>query len=256
VASNSVQIFDAMKKYSLGIEEATRFILVSRAVRREWLRNTIITPAEAIEQLVSKISLDNILYESSSDDDLASDDDEQHRLTALRDELRVDPLHEKSTGTSRTTGPSITRNSRSLDAETRKNARKRQFIHQSPWKATTKQSLRSSSIVAVPTSRGSAKGAPTLAGRKRSVDEIGERQQQQSGSEALAGPPRGRTDSVCSEVDAKIASTQRTVADSDSSTANNDVNRRSKRALRPSEDVDGSNTAHGSDINGIAFGQR
>jgi hypothetical protein len=258
-----------MKKYNLGIEEATRVILVSRAVRREWSRCSTLTPTRAIQQLTFKISLDSILYESSSsDDDLASDDDEHYRLSAIREELRVDPLHDKSMSTSRASAPSTTKNSnRSFDSEVRKNnARKRQSTQQqsSPRKAS-KQILRSSSSSIISsssaavssTSRGSTKGTPTIvAGRKRSVDEIGERQHQQqqsSPSDSLAGTPtcRGRSDSISAEVDAKISSTERslvvTADDNNAKGSGNGVNsniRAKKTTMRPSNDDDDVSSAN------------
>lgn len=252
-----IQIFEAMKKYNLGIEEATRVILVSRAVRREFSRCSTMTPNRAIQQLVSKISFDNILYESSSDDDLASDDDEQHPLAAIREGLRVDPLQEMSTGTSSASVTSNTRSSRSFDAESRKNARKRLSTQHSPRKIS-KQFLRNSSTgsnASASSSRGSTKGTPTVAGRKRSVDEIGER-----ASEDLVRPPRGRVDSISAEVDAKMASTERSLVDSGgNTTGNTDVIIRAKRALCPSEDVVGTDPAAATSTTGnnaIDMGQR
>jgi hypothetical protein len=235
-----------MKMYRLGIEEATQALLVSRAVSREWSRNSATTPAEAIEQLVAKISLENILYESS-DDELSSDDDEQHRLMAIRAELRVDPLQTTSTDTASKIAPSTTSNIRSPDAEPRKAARKRQLHQQSPRKSS-KHVRSSSSSAASSTSRGSTKGTPTLAGRKRGVDEICDKhqQQQQASSQCTTGPARGKTDSVSPEVDAKIGSKQRAAANSDSAAVNNDGNTRpprGKRAKRPAEDLIGADTA-------------
>jgi hypothetical protein len=73
------QIYDTMKRYNLGIEEATKTIVVSKALRRAMASGS---PAEAIELLASKISLRNLLYDSP-DEDPTSD---------IRPELRVEPL--------------------------------------------------------------------------------------------------------------------------------------------------------------------
>lgn len=82
----SDQIFDTMRRYNLGIEEATRTIIVGRALRRAM---ETATPAEAIESLASKIAPRNLVYDSSSDADSASMDDES---VAMHANLRVEPV--------------------------------------------------------------------------------------------------------------------------------------------------------------------
>ena len=72
-----------MRRHKLGLDEANRAIVVSRAMRRELLNqgdkrssSQWLTPTEAIQKLTSRLSLDNILYESGEDD---SDDDEKDK---------------------------------------------------------------------------------------------------------------------------------------------------------------------------------
>lgn len=79
-----LQIFDTMTRYNLGIEEATKIIIVNRALRRAIADSG--SPAKAIELLAAKISLGNLLYDSS-DEDPTSDED-----LAILPELRVKPV--------------------------------------------------------------------------------------------------------------------------------------------------------------------
>lgn len=72
-----------MKRYHLGIEEATKAIVISRAMRRAMSASE--SPAHAIELLASKISLANLLYDSA---DESSPDNE----LSIRPELRVEPV--------------------------------------------------------------------------------------------------------------------------------------------------------------------
>jgi len=86
------EIFETMRKHKLGIEEANNFIVVSRAVGRELVPiNNQVTGAEAIHRLISKISLDNILYESEEDDldddDVDDDDCKDDDVMIQHDEL-------------------------------------------------------------------------------------------------------------------------------------------------------------------------
>lgn len=76
------EIFDTMKRFNLGIDEATKAIMVSKAMRRAMLSST--GPAQAIEVLANKISMSNLLYESCEEED----DDS----STIRPELRVEPL--------------------------------------------------------------------------------------------------------------------------------------------------------------------
>jgi len=78
------EIFDTMRRYGLGIEEATKTIVISTAVRRALLKCE--SPTQAIDVLASKISLTNLLYDSS-DEEMSSDGD-----LSIRPELRVEPV--------------------------------------------------------------------------------------------------------------------------------------------------------------------
>ena len=90
---------------------------------------------------------------------------------------------------------------------------------------------------------------------------MGDRPQQLGSSQGLTGPPRVRSDSVSIEVDAKIASTQRTGANPEGGKVLNDGSTRqssAKKAHRPADDlVDNETDATATGIDsGIAFGQR
>mmetsp|Transcript_28801 Transcript_28801/g.44268 ORF Transcript_28801/g.44268 Transcript_28801/m.44268 type:complete len:257 (+) Transcript_28801:281-1051(+) len=65
------EVFQIVKNNGLGIEEATKTLIISRALKRAM--STSGSPAKAIELLASKISLSNLLYES--DEDPSSDED-------------------------------------------------------------------------------------------------------------------------------------------------------------------------------------
>ena len=80
-------MFDTMRLHGLGTEEATRALVVSKAFQRE---AKALSMAQAIEKLVSKISLSNILYESDSSAEDASDDEEES--LAIRSDLRINPV--------------------------------------------------------------------------------------------------------------------------------------------------------------------
>lgn len=72
-----------MKRYNLGIEEATKAIVVSKAMRRAMIACE--SPAQAVEILTSKISLSNLLYDSS-------DEGVNEDMSSIRPELRVEPV--------------------------------------------------------------------------------------------------------------------------------------------------------------------
>jgi len=78
------EIFVAMKAYNLVIEEATKAIIVSKAMNRALAAAS--TPTKAIELLSEKISVANLLYDSS-DEEIPSDDE-----CSIRPELRVEPV--------------------------------------------------------------------------------------------------------------------------------------------------------------------
>jgi hypothetical protein len=79
------QIFETMQRYDLGIEEATKAIVVSKAMRRAMIACE--SSAQAVDILTSKISLSNLLYDSSDegvDGNMSS--------SSIRPELRVEPV--------------------------------------------------------------------------------------------------------------------------------------------------------------------
>eukprot|EP00429_Kryptoperidinium_foliaceum_P012919 CAMPEP_0176042020 /NCGR_PEP_ID=MMETSP0120_2-20121206/20849_1 /TAXON_ID=160619 /ORGANISM="Kryptoperidinium foliaceum, Strain CCMP 1326" /LENGTH=239 /DNA_ID=CAMNT_0017375431 /DNA_START=240 /DNA_END=959 /DNA_ORIENTATION=+ len=78
------EIFDTMARYGLGIEEATKAIIVSRALRTAM---QTVSPEKAIEHLAGKIAVRKLLYDSSEED--PSSDDE---CVTIRPDLRVEPI--------------------------------------------------------------------------------------------------------------------------------------------------------------------
>jgi hypothetical protein len=166
----SLQIFDAMRRHKLGLDEANRAIVVSRAMRRELLsrsgddRNTTtqkVTPLEAIHRLTLKLSLDSILYESGEDD---SDDDGQNeiqlptfkipKVSRVPSSTSVNISSSSSTTSSNTTNHSTTSNTNS----SRKNARGK-----SPRKRTKANSNNNNN-----TNNGNS----ILVGRKRTIEDM------------------------------------------------------------------------------------
>ena len=150
-----VQIFDAMRRHKLGLDEANRAITVSRAMRRELLsrNDSKITPAEAIQRLIGKISLDNILYESGEDD---SDEDEEGKneiislkipkISRVQSSSSVKISSSSSTSTSNTTTSTNHHSSR-------KNTRGKKNTNPSP-----RNQLKANHI--------------KLVGRKRSIEDM------------------------------------------------------------------------------------
>ena len=152
-----------MKQYGLGIDEATKALTISRALRKTM--ETSSGPAEAIRALTSKISLSNLLYESSDEDPNSCDEN-----SVRRTEMKIDPM------------PGLDRqvnSSRIKTAGTRKAKAGTKAVKSKPK---------------TPSKTG-------IAGRKRSADDLtpGERK------EASNMQTRERSDSVSVEVDAKIA---------------------------------------------------
>lgn len=74
------EIFDTMRRYQIGSEDATRAIVVSKAMKRAL--HVSESPAHAIESLSQKISASTLLYDSC-DEDVES---------PIRPELRVEPV--------------------------------------------------------------------------------------------------------------------------------------------------------------------
>ncbi|KAL3928586.1 MAG: hypothetical protein SGARI_004993, partial [Bacillariaceae sp.] len=74
--------------------EATRALIVSKAFQRQTEGSSMV---QAIQNLVSNISLNNLLYESDSSMDVASDDEEESLTLAVRSDLRVNPVAKVNT---------------------------------------------------------------------------------------------------------------------------------------------------------------
>jgi len=75
------EVFETMRRCHIGSEDATKAIVVSKAMRRALQASE--TPAQAIEVLSKKISMSTLLYDSCDDDVEAS---------PIRHELRVEPV--------------------------------------------------------------------------------------------------------------------------------------------------------------------
>lgn len=78
------EIFETMVKHNLGIEEATKAIIVSKALRRAMETRS---PANAIEHLASKIAVKRLLYDSSDEDPTSEDE-----CFPISPNLRVVPI--------------------------------------------------------------------------------------------------------------------------------------------------------------------
>jgi hypothetical protein len=206
-------MFHTMKNYGLGIEEATRALIVRKAFQKEALaveangRTTTPTGLDkaavnAIENLISKVSLDNLLYETDSSADMNSDSEEE-RLSICPD-LQFNPMSSGSTA-------SRLRNMDRKKSKDRKNNNNASAKSKIPTnKATSK-------------SKGQV-SSPSLSGRKRKMEdatasiprEESKRRAKNNGKIALNGESslvhlsssssRPRSDSDSSMVDAKIAS--------------------------------------------------
>jgi hypothetical protein len=155
-----------MKRYGLGIDEATKAIIINKAMRRSLSDAT--SPARAIELLASKISLVNLLYESS-DEDPNSDDD----LSSIRPDLiRVEPVPE-------------------MDHR----------LASRPMKPSTQGRKSKSATVKAAKPRSSKTPSKNgAAGRKRTIEEMTPILEKRETTTR-----RERSDSVTAEVDAKIA---------------------------------------------------
>jgi hypothetical protein len=133
--ASSFQIFNAMTQYNLGIEEASKTIIVTKALRRAM---TTASPAKAIEHLASQIAIKRLLYDSSEDDPTSEDE-----YLPISSELRVEPFSTMEHHASSRTRSSPVRKTRLAAKASR------------PRKAT-----------ATPNSKS------TVIFRKRSIDEI------------------------------------------------------------------------------------
>jgi len=78
---SSQEVFETMRRYHIGSEDATKAIVVSKAMKRAMQASE--TPTQAIEVLSKKISLSTLLYDSCDEDVEAS---------PIHPELRVEPV--------------------------------------------------------------------------------------------------------------------------------------------------------------------
>jgi len=173
------EIFDTMRRHNLGLDEATTALVVSRAVRKELLHqddknnNQKSTPLEVIERLTSKISLDNILYESGEDD---SDDDGQNEILPLKIPKLLGVPSSSSTNVS--SSSSTTSNT----SNNRKNTRSKKTTMTSPRKQQKTNHIRNK------TSNNSSNNI--LVGRKRSMEDMDPTTKQNAGVDVRATTSR------------------------------------------------------------------
>jgi hypothetical protein len=221
------QMFQTMKNYGLGIEEATRALIVRKAFQREILAGdepgksstTTTSPGvnkiavNAIEKLISKVSLDNLLYESDSSADMNSDSDEE-RLS-IRPDLRINPV------SSGTTASGCRNMDRKKSKDYKHNSSNTSPKSKNPCNKTTS----SKSKTLAP--------SPSLSGRKRKIEDAAAScprdettstkrraknngklvSNDQSSPEHLSSSSsRSRSDSDSSVVDAKITAILPTTA--------------------------------------------
>jgi hypothetical protein len=153
-----------MKRLGLGMDEALKAITVSNALKRALEDGA--NPVEAIRQLAWKISIGNLMYESSSDEDPSSDTE-----MPTRREVRIDLVSSQKLGR-----PS--RIKRSNDSTSTKKPK------------STSKTLK--------TKPSKTLGKSVNAGRKRSIDEI-------PVVDSSNFPVRDRANSVSEMVDAKLS---------------------------------------------------
>lgn len=79
------EIFGTMKRLGLGIEEATRTLVVGKAFRNIADSKS---PEKAIEQLTAKIAVGNLMYDSSDEHDTTT----KTESLIVRADLRVEPV--------------------------------------------------------------------------------------------------------------------------------------------------------------------
>ena len=204
-----LQTFKTMRRYKLGLDEANRAIIVSRAMRRELLnaKQTNVSPMVAIQRLTSRLSLDNILYESGEDD---SDDDGQSEILPLKipNISRVSSSasinRSSSSSSNSTTNTTLPTHSTS---SSRKHARSKKNSSPSPRKQMKASLIRNNSSSTANTSN------TIIVGRKRSMDEMdatnknsGVETKAASGRPQLRAPKRLHRSSTSTE--ASVASTK------------------------------------------------
>lgn len=162
------EIFDIMRRHKLGLDEANRAIVVSRAMRRELLNqgdkrssSRRLTPTEAIQKLTSRLSLDNILYESGEDD---SDDDGQNEILPLK----IPKVSRVSSPINVSTS-STNSNTKNHSGNIRKNNRSKKNTSSSPRKQLKVNHIRNK----VNANNNASNTSNTIiVGRKRSIESM------------------------------------------------------------------------------------
>lgn len=170
-----------MRRHGLGIDEATRVLVVSRAVQREMAVNNSnekdkkVTHAEAIHRLISKISL----FESADDDDDGESGNDINVLP-LNIPKVVNPFSSSlSTGTINLSSSAVatrstanTTTTTSTMSHNKKNTRKK-VMNPSPRKQLKVNYARvSSSSSSRSKNTPAANGNNIHIGRKRSIEDI------------------------------------------------------------------------------------
>ena len=186
-----------MKTYGLGMEEASKALVVNIALQR--LLNSGLNPADAIQQLATKLSISNLIYESSDEDPTSDDGD-----VPLRPGVRIEPVSSQF--------PTVRR-------ITSTNQRKR------PITSTVGKPSKSKT-------RNPGRSGITPTGRKRNIDEVSPSEDKKNTSTSESNSSRPRADSVTEAVDAKISS-QAANSSSEGATGTSVV--RSKRVHRTEE---------------------
>lgn len=92
---NDQEIFDLMSRCGLGIEEATRLVIVGRALQRAM--QSAGSPSKAIQNLASKIAVTRLLYDSSEEETTSEDD------MPIRPDFRFEPISPMERRTTRST---------------------------------------------------------------------------------------------------------------------------------------------------------
>jgi len=183
------EVFDAMRKHKLTMDDANRAMVVSRATRREMLSRKGTTASEAIDRLIAKISLDNILYESGEDD---SDDEQQNEAMAPLKIPRINRVSSSSSiNPSSSSSPSIRNNNNNNNnnnnktcsntshptgtTNPRKTARNKKLTSPSPrklQKTNHNSSTGSSSSSSSSSTSTSTSTSTILVGKKRSIEDL------------------------------------------------------------------------------------
>lgn len=169
------EIIDAMRRHNIGLDEATTALVVSRAMERELSirdnknNNTFISPSEAIHRLTSKLSLDNILYESGED---YSDDDGHNEILPLK----IPKFRRVSSSSSINVSSSTSTPNTGISRKNSRNNKKNSII--SPRKQAKNNRSK--------TSINNSSSNNILVGRKRSMEDMDSTQKQNSGVDAKA----------------------------------------------------------------------